>query len=234
MKKRRKRLIILAILGVIAWRAWPVIFIFTSLNLKTSSDFSKLAQLVPPGSRPTAAFDGLSHPFYEGGDLLGELLFKPRKMVHGHAFGTVQREDPIIESIAEILSEPNSFDQWGGEKACGGFSGLYPGFTTPEMSMKPGSLEAWSDFGLRGAPPRQRTPLNVHLNPMFPKSFIPRSEARKKRKLAFSPVPLSLGATDCRVPSRPLDYGSPKARLVPERLHYSVGGHDTTNGNPMV
>lgn len=125
MKKRRHRIIILLFVGLIVWRVWPAVLIFTGLNLKVSSDFSLFDSIRPPSTSPQLVHAGLSHPFFESGSLWTEILFKPRKIIHGHGFTRRKEEGAVIDSIAKILAEPSTFQPWAGAKMCGGFHADY-------------------------------------------------------------------------------------------------------------
>jgi len=51
MKKHRKH-IILAITLLIVWRLWPATLIFTGLNLRVETDFSRINEAIPPQEEP--------------------------------------------------------------------------------------------------------------------------------------------------------------------------------------
>ena len=125
MKKRRKRIIILAITLLIVWRLWPATLIFTGLNLRVETDFSRINEAIPPQEEPKVAYQGLSHPFFESGPLWTEIIFKPRKIIHGHGFTPHKEDGAVINAIAAILADRSTFQQWAGEKMCGGFHADY-------------------------------------------------------------------------------------------------------------
>ncbi|MCB1093430.1 MAG: hypothetical protein KDL87_17965 [Verrucomicrobiae bacterium] len=124
-RKRTRYLILLAAASLIVWRGWPVVWIFLGLNLLVSSDYSRLDEMVPPPEKPSLTLLGLSHPMDEPGKLANELLFQPRRMMHGHGFSPASRMEPHLESIAGILTESSTYEPWYGSKLCGGFHADY-------------------------------------------------------------------------------------------------------------
>ena len=125
MKKRRKQVIILFIIGLIVWRVWPAALIFTGFNLKVSSDFTLLPKIIPPAESPKQVHPGLSHPFFKSSKLWSEIIFKPRKIIHGHGFSPVKEKGEVVTSMASILADQSTFQQWTGTKMCGGFHADY-------------------------------------------------------------------------------------------------------------
>ena len=110
---------------LVVWRLWPAALIFTGLNLRVETDFFRIEEAIPPQEEPKVAHQGLSHPFFESGALWTEIIFKPRKIIHGHGFAPKKKEGAVINAIAAILAERTTFRQWAGEKMCGGFHADY-------------------------------------------------------------------------------------------------------------
>ena len=122
MKRRHKILVSLGmVLCFLIWRAWPMVGIFTGSNLQASEDPRLLGDLVPPRTESVVSYAGFSHPYWHTERLCFEILLKPRRMIHGHAFSRAATETEAIRKIADLLSNPSSFRQWTGNKACGGF-----------------------------------------------------------------------------------------------------------------
>lgn len=122
MKRRRKICIALVIaFFVLAWRAWPMIGIFTRSNLEVSDDFRLLERVAPPRTKTVMSYGGFSHPGFDPVRLSFEILLKPRRIFHGHAFSHSSVENSSVSKIAAVLSDRSSFQEWAGNKACGGF-----------------------------------------------------------------------------------------------------------------
>jgi len=122
MQRRRKIKIALGIvLFILAWRAWPMIGIFTGSNLAASEDFRLLEGVAPPRTGTLVSYDGFSHPGWDRKQLCFEILLKPRRILHGHAFSHSASETSTVTKIAAVLSDDTSYQPWLGEKACGGF-----------------------------------------------------------------------------------------------------------------
>ena len=122
MNRCGKTCVVLAVvLGVIGWRARPLAGIFDGGNLRTSEDFASLDSMVPPRMAPAAAYEGLSHPTWDGVRLCFEVLFKPRRIIHGHAFEFATAKNGAVGEIAALLTDRSSYRRWGGEKPCGVF-----------------------------------------------------------------------------------------------------------------
>ena len=123
MKRRRKIYMIIGIvLFVFAWRAWPLVGIFTQSNLEASADFSLLQSVAPPPYLGTeVTYGGLSHPGFDPERLCFDVLLNPRRILHGHAFSHAATENSKVRNIASVLSDHSSFQRWLGEKGCGGF-----------------------------------------------------------------------------------------------------------------
>ena len=103
------------------WRAWPLVPIFTGTNLKISSDFMQINSMLPEKQKVTQIYAGLSHPFWNSGELAKEVLLGPRKIIHGHGFKPEPNTSPKLKEIAQILTRPSTYYPWSGEKLCGGF-----------------------------------------------------------------------------------------------------------------
>ena len=119
-----KRTVIFLLLALVIWRAWPLIPIFTGLNIRVSNEENLIDELLPPSTQPTKISGGLSHPHFEKNTLIKEILIGQRMISHGHAFHP--RKVQILPEhlkITSILSERSSYGKWGGEKGCGGFHG---------------------------------------------------------------------------------------------------------------
>lgn len=112
--------------SVVVWRAWPLVFIFTGLNMDSSNNFRKLDEHLPPESPATEIYAGLSHPFFEEDQLLKEILLGPRKIIHGHGFkpGEITPNE-VTEAVINHLWSGKAFKPWYGEKLCGGFHADY-------------------------------------------------------------------------------------------------------------
>jgi hypothetical protein len=122
MNRCGKILVLLAIaLCVLCWRALPLAGIFNGGNLRVSGDFTTLDGMVPPRKAPTAAHEGLAHPSWDGVRLCFEVLFKPRRIIHGHAFAFGTARNGMVGEIASVLTDRASYLPWTGEKNRGGF-----------------------------------------------------------------------------------------------------------------
>lgn len=125
-KSRRRKWIGRGLLLLLAWRAWPMIGIFTGWNLIgaiTAKD--PAAEFLPPAAVPAEIRSGRAHPGFESWQLAAELVFLPVAMRHGHAF---QRDDPALSEavageMAKVLADASTYSGWLGEKGCGGFHG---------------------------------------------------------------------------------------------------------------
>jgi hypothetical protein len=121
-KKRRNIFIAMGIILVVGiFRAWPLIGIFTESNLHASRDVKLIDDFIAPRSGYLISYDGCSHPYWDTGRLCFEILLTPRRMIHGHAFTRIAKNNPTVKKIATVLLDQSSFTQWGGNKACGGF-----------------------------------------------------------------------------------------------------------------
>lgn len=98
-----------------------MIGIFTGSNLQASEDFGLLEGIAPPRTDAVVSYDGFAHPYRDKGRLCFEILLKPRRIFHGHAFSHTATEDNPVRKIAAVLSDQSSFQQWTGNKGCGGF-----------------------------------------------------------------------------------------------------------------
>ncbi len=98
-----------------------MIGVFTGSNLATSEDFRLIDRVSPPPSGTVVSYDGFSHPGWNPKRLCLEILIKPRRIFHGHAFSHSATETSTVTKIAAVLSDQSSFEPWRGEKACGGF-----------------------------------------------------------------------------------------------------------------
>jgi hypothetical protein len=67
------------------------------------------------------SYEGFSHPGFDPGLLSFEILLKPRKILHGHAFSHAATEDQTVTKIADVLADHSAFREWTGNKGCGGF-----------------------------------------------------------------------------------------------------------------
>ena len=122
MKRRRKIHIALGIvLFVLAWRAWPMIGIFTGSNLEASEDFRLLEGVAPPRTGVVVSYGGFSHPGFDPERLCFEILLKPRRILHGHVFSHAATANNTVTKIAAVLADHSSFRQWTGNKGCGGY-----------------------------------------------------------------------------------------------------------------
>lgn len=125
-RRRHWIALILAVLMVLAaWRVWPMVPIYSLSNLDVSHDYSQLAGLLPPEKEVQLALNGFSHPLIEIDELWLEVVFQPRKIIHGHAFSPKKIEGEMVNQIAAIMSEQSTYNEWLGEKACGGFHADY-------------------------------------------------------------------------------------------------------------
>lgn len=98
-----------------------MIGVFTRSNLEVSDDFRLLEGVAPPSTGSVVSFDGFSHPGLDPERLCFEILLKPRRIFHGHAFSHSATETSTVIKIAALLSDHTSFEPWLGEKGCGGF-----------------------------------------------------------------------------------------------------------------
>lgn len=121
MKKRRSRWLLLGLVFLLVWRAWPGIESETELNVRSSTGFSQLPSMCPPASALVVGHRGLPHPGWEPLSFWSQLLFLPRRIEHGHAFQRSQEDAAWVSKIAEILASPEAYREWLGSKACGGF-----------------------------------------------------------------------------------------------------------------
>ena len=109
-----KRTVIFLLLALVIWRAWPLIPIFTGLNIRVSNEENLIDELLPPSTQPTKISGGLSHPHFEKNTLIKEILIGQRMISHGHAFHPrkVQILPEHLKLIKRIKSHtPNSTDQ---------------------------------------------------------------------------------------------------------------------------
>jgi hypothetical protein len=94
--------------------------------MRSSHDFGKLAEYLPPESPATEIYGGLSHPHFEDEQLRQEILFGPRKIIRGHAFDPQKiAPDVVTMAIQKDLWSGRALRPWAGEKMCGGFHADY-------------------------------------------------------------------------------------------------------------
>lgn len=122
--RNRGKIIVGTILCVFLLRTWPLIGILTGWNMRGAIvHIAPESSFLPPPTLPSEVRSGRSHPFFDFPKLVAEIIFLPRATRHGHVF---KRDDPALEpmvseELAEILSDPATYDPWSGEKMCGGF-----------------------------------------------------------------------------------------------------------------
>ena len=94
--------------------------------MKSSKNFTSLEEHLPPETPSVEIYEGLSHPFFEKDQLIDEILFGSRKIIHGHGFESGKIEsNEVTQAIEEELWSENAFSPWAGEKMCGGFHADY-------------------------------------------------------------------------------------------------------------
>jgi hypothetical protein len=123
----RKRVVIpvLILSSLVVWRAWPLVLIFTGLNMDSSNNFRMLVEHLPPERPATEIYAGLSHPRCDD-DFLKEILLGPRKIIHGHGFKPKRiAPNEVTEAVINHLWSGKAFEPWRGEKMCGGFHADY-------------------------------------------------------------------------------------------------------------
>jgi len=123
LSRHRGKVVILAILALLAIRAWPVIASLGGWNLAAAEDSALPdASFLPPGSVPSEIRSGRPRLGHGAGAVAGT-LFLPRVVRHGHVF---KRDDPALSSeiagrLAVVLADPATYEAWSGHKMCGGF-----------------------------------------------------------------------------------------------------------------
>lgn len=116
----------LAVCGLLAWRAWPLAAALTGANVWVSeAPNAPDARMLPPSAAPDELRSGLSRLGPDGLKFAGETIFLPRAVRHGHGF---KRDTPALpeaaaKQLAELLADPATYEAWSGEKMCGGFHG---------------------------------------------------------------------------------------------------------------
>ncbi|MCW1887142.1 hypothetical protein OKA04_20555 [Luteolibacter flavescens] len=123
-RKRRRKLVAIIILGLIAWRAWPVASALTGWNTRGAVVYTPLSEyFLPPAQKPDEIRSGMAHPGFAPLMFSAQVIFCPRAVRHGHAFWC---NDPALSDaqagqLAEILASADTYEPWLGHKGCGGF-----------------------------------------------------------------------------------------------------------------